>query len=128
MRVLLGDKRCDPNYPDFDGTLPIHKAAAGGNKFILDTLIEYGANVNAPAPDGTTALYIAVKARNDEMIESLMNAGANPSLWMVNGKSIDDISTPEIRKMLFPEGKSHNINYMDYEEEFRYPTLMFKDE
>lgn len=128
LRVLLGDKRCDPNYPDFDGTLPIHKAAAGGNKFILDTLIEYGANVNAPAPDGTTALYIAVKARNDEMIESLMNAGANPSLWMVNGKSIDDISTPEIRKMLFPEGKSHNINYMDYEEEFRYPTLMFKDE
>lgn len=126
-RWMLEDKRCDPNYPDADGTLPIHKAAAVKNFFILNTLIEHGANVNTPAPDGTTALYIAVRDKNIEMVKVLLAAGANPSLWMVNGKSIDDIATPEISKLLFPEGKKHNIQYME-EEEFRYPTLVFKDE
>jgi len=55
-------------------------AVLQGKKDVLRSLLQKGANVNAPQIDGTTALHWAVRADDLEMADLLLNAGARPSV------------------------------------------------
>ncbi len=65
---------------------PIHGAGSEvadavlqGKKDVLRSLLQKGADVNAPQIDGTTALHWAVRADDLEVADLLLNAGAKPS-------------------------------------------------
>jgi ankyrin repeat protein len=55
-------------------------AVLQGKKDVLRSLLQKGADVNAPQIDGTTALHWAVRADDLEMADLLLNAGAKPSV------------------------------------------------
>ncbi|XP_046383815.1 ankyrin-2-like [Ischnura elegans] len=54
--------------------LPIHAAVQVGNVKIIDTLLEYNADVNSVCICGLTALHIAVKEGNEEVVRILLKS------------------------------------------------------
>eukprot|EP00164_Ancoracysta_twista_P003368 GFYU01004499.1.p1 GENE.GFYU01004499.1~~GFYU01004499.1.p1 ORF type:complete len:718 (+),score=151.11 GFYU01004499.1:138-2291(+) len=64
---------------DPQGRHPIHLATFPGQSAAVQTLINYGANVNARAQDGITAAHLAATCGSQECLQLLLSAGANGS-------------------------------------------------
>ncbi len=66
-----------PLLADGSSAMTVADAAKQGNEQALRSLIEQGADVNAPQADGSTALHWAAYANNQAMAELLIKAGAD---------------------------------------------------
>ena len=77
----------------FDFRSLIAMAAMFEQKEILETLIEYGANVNDPDGSNVTPLMFAARDGNVEIIEILPQNGADKSLKDRNGDTICNLYT-----------------------------------
>ena len=68
----------------------LHKAAKSGEElYIVEILLENGADVNAKTADGTTALHLAAQYGNENAARVLLEHGANVHARMVPPK--DDL-------------------------------------
>lgn len=59
------------------GILPLHVAAFMGHTDILTSLIQNGANLNAPTGGGMTPVYLAALANRTDAVEVLLRKGAD---------------------------------------------------
>jgi len=66
------------------GRLPLHVAAAGGQKDVADLLLANKAEINAKRLDGWTPLLVAAAAGHKDMVELLLASGAD-----ANSKGLD---------------------------------------
>jgi len=64
---------------------PLHAAIFGGTPPIARTLLEHGANPNAPDNDGATALHLASRQRGITEVELLLEYGANVEVRKKDG-------------------------------------------
>lgn len=78
LQYLLSHK-ANPNIPNKDGSMPIHRSVDRGNAADVQDLINSGADVNALNCFGTPLAY-AAKNGNLEIAEILLNAAADPNL------------------------------------------------
>ena len=67
---------------------------------VLDTLIEYGADVNSVTPNGDTPLHHAVRCRNEEMVQKLLAAGARADVKDKQGKLPSDVAEGNCKALL----------------------------
>lgn len=58
------------------GILPLHVAAFMGHTDIVTSLIQNGADLNAPTGGGMAPVYLAALANRTEAIEVLLQKGA----------------------------------------------------
>ncbi|CRK98534.1 CLUMA_CG011885, isoform B [Clunio marinus] len=81
VEVLLRDGNADPNAEDFDHRTPLHAAVGKSDSAfdILETLISWGANVNAKDVYGFTALHLAALDSLAHCVEMLIYHGADVS-------------------------------------------------
>ena len=66
----------DINQPIEYGVTILHVAVQYGNFYLVERLLENGANVNQKTNDGTTSLYIALRNNHSDIIRLLINKGA----------------------------------------------------
>jgi ankyrin repeat protein len=71
---------------------PLHAAVAGNSVAVTRTLLEQGAEVNAPQESGWTALHSAAQNGNAELIQLLIAAGATLSAKADNGQTALDLA------------------------------------
>ena len=75
MKLLLGHG-IDPEVTDRDGQTAIHHALCNGNVPAFETLIKYGARLDARTSKGETVLHVAVeRTREVAMVHALSKAG-----------------------------------------------------
>ena len=83
INVLL-NARADSNIADkADGDTCLHNAVKGPgycSKEVLQTIIDYGVDVNATNKDNRTALMIACVSKNEGAINVLLKAHADPNI------------------------------------------------
>jgi ankyrin repeat protein len=71
----------NPDVTDSSGAPALIYAAQDGYMLIAESLLQYGANVNAVDPaNGKTALYYAVESEDLQMTRLLLKYGANPNI------------------------------------------------
>ena len=75
MEILL-DRKANVNVQDNGGDTPIHGAAWGGDKEIVELLITAGAEVNVKNTDGRTPIDNAAKVGHKEIVKFLREKGA----------------------------------------------------
>ncbi|MBI5092927.1 MAG: ankyrin repeat domain-containing protein [Candidatus Hydrogenedentes bacterium] len=78
LRAVL---EADPklvNAKGEQGQTPLHLAAAGGHRDLVDFLLEYGANPRATNDNSDTPSDIAQLAGHRDIMKTLMNAPAKP--------------------------------------------------
>ena len=79
----LMDHGLDPDFPDWLGVVPMHRAAADGNIPMVELYLSYGANINAMDTDrSSTPLGWAAREGKKEMVQWLLDHGADPLLPM----------------------------------------------
>lgn len=61
-----------------------------GNRKMLDTLLEYGADPNNRNGKGETALFLACALQKTEFVEALIKAGTNPHLFNDEKKKVSN--------------------------------------
>jgi ankyrin repeat protein len=76
MAELLVARGADVNAKAAAGDSVLQRAAYGGNRWVVEMLLEYGADVNASGRD-STPLGDAACAGNIEVVELLLNHGAD---------------------------------------------------
>ena len=80
INVLL-NAGADPNIADAYGYKYLHYAVGmGSRKEVLQTIINYGADVNAKSKHFITALMIACHRGDTDAINVLLNAGTDPNI------------------------------------------------
>lgn len=81
VETLLRDGNADANAEDFDHRTPLHAAVGKSDSAfdILETLISWGANVNAKDVYGFTALHLAALDGLAHCVEMLIYHGADVS-------------------------------------------------
>jgi ankyrin repeat protein len=81
VELLLRDGNADANAEDFDHRTPLHAAVGKSDSAfdILETLISWGANVNAKDVYGFTALHLAALDGLAHCVEMLIYHGADVS-------------------------------------------------
>ena len=70
----------DLNCRDIKGSTLLTYAAAYHLHFVMDYLLQHGADVNRPDSQGTTPLHAAVNNSNWLAVSKLIQHGANPNL------------------------------------------------
>ena len=65
----------DVNAKNVDGWTPLHEAAFGGRKEIVELLISNGADVNAKSDDGETPLDFTINYKHTETAALLRKHG-----------------------------------------------------
>jgi len=107
-----------------NGLTPLHYACENGNSYIVDLLINYGANVNVSDNEGFTPLHFACKNGNLEIVKSLVDDGAN-----VNAKSnnrlvpLQMIQDSSSQLYLFVKSLTNLDEIEEQEDFFDYPEL-----
>ena len=80
INVLLS-AGADPDIVDGNGNTCLHNAVLEGcGKYVLNTILKHGINVNATNKDSVTALMIACMKANKDAITVLLYAGADPKI------------------------------------------------
>lgn len=72
VRVLLKNGSL-PNYRNKDGWTAIHIIAREGDPAIIDTLVQFGADISLQSKNGRTALHIAALHGNMECVQKLID-------------------------------------------------------
>ncbi len=95
----------DVNAKNDDGRTPLHLAAYGNSKKIMDTLIAAGADVNAKDNHGDTPLYGAVRSNSKESMDALLAAGVDVNSRDNNGLTplnlaVDYLLTKAMKKLI----------------------------
>jgi ankyrin repeat protein len=85
---LLLEKGADPNdREESRGRTPLHMAAEYGDIELVDLLIRYRADVNAPDRDGNTPLHYAVMRGHKHVAEFLLKNRANSNAQNKDGRT-----------------------------------------
>ena len=92
-KILLSDLRCDPNFPDLNGMMPIHVAATSENSDAIKLLVEAGSMIDMPTPEGETAILIASRKNNIVLSKLLLSLGSNQRMWYFKGNLPEHIAT-----------------------------------
>eukprot|EP00041_Stephanoeca_diplocostata_P010977 m.176076 g.176076 ORF g.176076 m.176076 type:complete len:1963 (+) comp18363_c0_seq13:138-6026(+) len=71
---------------DFDGALPLHRAAKAGHVHTVQVLLHADATLDMCDSSGRTALWVAAAADRPEVVRELMDAGASP--WIRDSKGV----------------------------------------
>jgi len=71
---------------------PLHSAAAGQHRKIVQMLLEHGANPNVREQDGFTPLHAAAQNGDVDTIRTLLLGGADLTLKSADGKTAMDIA------------------------------------
>lgn len=66
----------DPNHPDAQGNTPLHHAQQQPNDYFIQTLVDYGADLERMNNDNHTPLQIAAKTNHYSNVISLLKGGA----------------------------------------------------
>lgn len=74
---LLIAKDADVNKT---GWTPLHYAASGAKKNIIEILLENSAYIDAESPNGSTPLMLAAMYGNADCVRLLLESGADPTL------------------------------------------------
>jgi ankyrin repeat protein len=74
------------------GWTPLHYAASGGHRDIMQLLLDHHAYIDAESPNGTTPLMMAAGYSSDAAVKLLLDAGADPSLKNQLGLSALDFA------------------------------------
>jgi ankyrin repeat protein len=125
VRILLKQKRSDPNAPDVDGTTPLIWAAHNGDSEIGKLLIAAGANIKATNRYGVNALVEAATLGDAAMMEALLKAGADPNFTYGSGETPLMLAarTGNLNAVKLLIDRGANVNGAD---EFKgYTPLMF---
>lgn len=72
---LLNNPQAKINYKQNGGVTPLHWAAAGGHKTVVDLLIAEGANINARSREGITPLSTATGMNHTDLATMLRQLG-----------------------------------------------------
>ena len=84
LDVLL-HARANPNISDVGGKTCLHHAVLGNcGKWVIQTMVDHGADVNVINNKNRTALMLACW-QNNVAIDALLNAGANPNIADADG-------------------------------------------
>ena len=85
-QILEGELRFDIDYQEANsGNSLLHVAAQSGSKFMIKSLLRYGASLNVQNHRGNTALHFCFKYRYGELGEYLVQKGADDSIKNVDG-------------------------------------------
>lgn len=72
---------------ELHGDTPLHVAAYEGNREIVNLLISYNADVNAPNNIGATPLHWAALTNRKDIAQALIDAGAQVNAPTLQGKT-----------------------------------------
>ncbi|KAK3599987.1 hypothetical protein CHS0354_012640 [Potamilus streckersoni] len=86
---LLLQYGVDVNIGPISGISPLHMAAEKWDSFLLQSLVEHGANVNAVCENGTSPLITVLSAKrlNTANVKILIESGANIDFRTRSGKT-----------------------------------------
>jgi ankyrin repeat protein len=116
IKGLLNDN-ANPNIQDKYSYRPLHTAALGKHKEIVEILLEYGANPNIKDKDNNPPLHIAAVKGYEEIVEMLLKYGANPNIKNKAGRTPLLMAAwgghKEIVKILLKCGANPNIKDKD---------------
>ena len=87
VKRLVEEKPGLVNLKDTSGAIPLHYAAAVGQKEIVELLLEKGADINAETFNGDTPLHWAVFSGQKPIVELLLNKGSHINIWDKFGNS-----------------------------------------
>ena len=101
---LIGDIKRKTGWTDADRAL----SDCGNIRFIIDALLERGAEVNVLAEDGSSPLHHAAYYSNLVFVRALLEAGADPNRKMKNGMTPMDYAfsrnKPDYARVLLEAG------------------------
>jgi ankyrin repeat protein len=97
-RLLLGGRLVD--MPDREGRTPLFYAVMDGDEEIAETLVRYGADVNAQDLYGETPLHFAAREDRPSLAQFLLDNGAHVDTQDIEG------NTPLLRCALDSHGIS----------------------
>ncbi|XP_051140559.1 uncharacterized protein LOC127257987 [Andrographis paniculata] len=90
-------------------TRPIHIAARLGSSKILQTLIDYGCDINSTTATGDTALIISARYKHDDCIHVLAKAGADFGMVNKAGQSASSTARSSQWHLGFQQALLHVI-------------------
>ena len=103
----------------YRGRVPLHNAARGGHKEVIELLIANGADVNAKDIDGETPLRYAAAFGRKEIVELLITKGADVNTKVGNGSThlhaVAYLDYKEIAELLIAGGADVNAKDVDGE-------------
>ena len=74
------------------GWTPLHYAASGAKKEVMQVLLEHDAYIDAESPNRSTPLMMAAMYANAECVRMLLEAGADPTLKNDQGLNAADFA------------------------------------
>ena len=80
VKELLRDENADVNVKDFAGWTGLHEACMSGNVEMINTLIEFGADVNSLGCQNNTPMHEAALNNQIESIRILLDHGASAKI------------------------------------------------
>jgi ankyrin repeat protein/uncharacterized protein YecT (DUF1311 family) len=90
--------------------------AVRGPAEIVTTLLDHGADINAPDPLGETALMAAVRARRQDRVEMLLDRGANVNVHNRMGRTALHLAVEaedaNVVKLLLARGADRTASYL----------------
>jgi ankyrin repeat protein len=92
VKLLLESGTLDLNKTDTVGNTLFHLAAEGGNKNVVQALLDAGADVSRENGDGDSALHLAADWGSIDVVEVLVNAKADVSNKNKAGMSARDVA------------------------------------
>jgi len=98
------------DYQDELGNTALHYALESGNKYIINTLAYYHADINIKNREGKSPIEIAKASENDEIINLLKNP---VPLFKLNKKSKDDNDDDKRKVTSLLKKDEDNINHVE---------------
>ncbi|KAJ6789768.1 hypothetical protein PWT90_06473 [Aphanocladium album] len=83
--LLLEEHASGVNVATSKGWMPIHYAAHLGRTEMMQSLIDFGADVSAADPEGYRPIHLAAKKDHDEALRVLMKNGVDISACSLDG-------------------------------------------
>ena len=84
---ILLDLKAYPSPKASNNSTPLHFAARSGQQFLVDKLLEHGAELDAQDNQGRSPLYCAVQKGDSGMVKFLIRRGSDVNLTDCRGRS-----------------------------------------